>query len=43
MSSVRDGAPVTLTSFADGVRYMRFTDAVWESWNTGQSRDIAPL
>ena len=43
MRSVRDGAPVTLTSFADGVRYMRFTDAVWESWNTGQSRDIEPL
>ncbi len=43
MRSVRDGAPVTLTSFEDGVRYMRFTDAVWESWNTGQRRDIAPL
>ena len=43
MRSVRDSAPVTLTSFEDGVRYMRFTDAVWESWNTGQSRDIEPL
>ena len=43
MRSVRDGAPVTLTNFADGVRYMRFTDAVWESWNTGQSQDIEPL
>ena len=41
--SVRDGAPVTLTNFADGVRYMRFTDAVWESWNSGQSRDIELL
>ncbi len=43
MRSVREGAPVTLTSFADGVRYMRFTDAVWESWNSGQSRDIELL
>ena len=43
INSVRNGAPVTLTSFADGVRYMRFTDAVWESWNTGQSREIEPL
>ena len=43
INSVRNGAPVTLTNFADGVRYMRFTDAVWESWNTGQSRAIEPL
>lgn len=37
MASVRDGAPITLTNFEDGVRYMRFTDAVWESWNSGQA------
>ncbi len=43
MRSVREGAPVTLTNFEDGVRYMRFTDAVWESWNSGESRDIEPL
>jgi predicted dehydrogenase len=28
IESIRDGKPVTLTSFADGLRYMRFTDAV---------------
>ncbi|MGE9296673.1 MAG: Gfo/Idh/MocA family protein [Puniceicoccales bacterium] len=31
VDSIRDGKPVTLTSFADGVRYMTFTDLVWES------------
>ena len=41
--SVREGAPITLTNFADGVRYMRFTDAVWESWNSGQAQEIEPL
>lgn len=29
--SIREGAPVTLTSFADGLRYMRFTDSVYAS------------
>ncbi len=28
VDSIREGKPVTLTSFADGLRYMRFTDAV---------------
>ena len=41
--SVRDGAPVQLTGFRDGVRYMRFTDAVWKSWNEGVAVDIEPL
>ncbi|WP_269539610.1 Gfo/Idh/MocA family protein [Cerasicoccus fimbriatus] len=31
VDSIRDGKPVSLTSFADGVRYMRFTDMVWEA------------
>lgn len=31
VDSIRDGKPVTLTSFADGVRYIRFTDMVWQS------------
>jgi len=31
VDSIRDGKPVTLTSFADGVRYMRFTDLVWDA------------
>ena len=40
MASVREGAPIELTNFEDGVRYMRFTDAVWESWNSGQAMTI---
>ncbi len=32
VDSIREGKPVSLTSFADGVRYMRFTERVWESW-----------
>ncbi|MFN8639185.1 MAG: Gfo/Idh/MocA family oxidoreductase [Dehalococcoidia bacterium] len=34
--SIREGAPVELTSFADGVAYMQFTDAVWRSWHDGR-------
>lgn len=33
VASIRTGAPVRLTDFASGVRYMRFTEAVWRSWN----------
>ncbi len=32
VASIREGAPVRLTDFATGVRYMRFTDAVWHAW-----------
>jgi predicted dehydrogenase len=35
VASIRDGRPVTLTSFAEGVRYMRFTQAVHDSWQAG--------
>jgi predicted dehydrogenase len=31
IDSIRTGAPVRLTSFEQGARYMRFIDAVWES------------
>jgi len=30
--SIREGAPVRRTSFADGLRYMEFTEAVWDAW-----------
>ncbi|NBD38785.1 MAG: Gfo/Idh/MocA family oxidoreductase [Verrucomicrobia bacterium] len=30
IESIREGSPVRLTSFADGVRYMKFTDAVYD-------------
>ncbi len=29
VASIREGRPVTLTDFETGLRYMRFTDAVW--------------
>jgi len=40
VDSIREGKPVTLTDFASGVRYMRFTDAVWESWKNDQGRVV---
>ncbi|MBC2594095.1 Gfo/Idh/MocA family oxidoreductase [Ruficoccus amylovorans] len=40
VASIREGAPVTRTSFADGLRYMRFTERVWESW-TNEGRRVA--
>ena len=38
VASIREGAPVRLTDFATGVRYMRVTDAVWRSWSDGGVR-----
>ena len=35
VASIRDGAPVELTNFEDGLRYMQFTEAVYRSWNEG--------
>ncbi|MGJ3242067.1 MAG: Gfo/Idh/MocA family protein [Opitutales bacterium] len=32
INSIREKKPVTLTAFADGLRYMRFTQAVHDSW-----------
>lgn len=32
VDSIRSQKPVTLTDFADGLRYMRFTEKVWHSW-----------
>lgn len=43
VASIREGAPVRLTDFASGERYMAFTDAVWESWsNDGVRVALAP-
>ena len=33
IASIRSGAPVTLTDFTTGLRYMAFTDAVWQDAN----------
>jgi predicted dehydrogenase len=32
VDSIRMGAPVRLTDFETGVRYMRFTEAAWRAW-----------
>ncbi|MYB42888.1 MAG: Gfo/Idh/MocA family oxidoreductase [Chloroflexi bacterium] len=37
VASIREGAPVELTSFEDGLRYMQFTEAVWRSWSEGRA------
>ena len=36
VESIREGTPVTLTSFEEGVRYMAFTEAVHVSATTGR-------
>ena len=38
IDSIRDGKPVRLTDFETGVKYMLFTESVWESWNNGGQR-----
>lgn len=38
IDSIREGKPVRLTDFATGVKYMQFTEAVWESWTNGRWR-----
>ncbi len=38
VESIREKKPVRLTDFTTGVAYMRFTEAVWESWNNDNAR-----
>lgn len=33
VNSIRCGTPVSLTDFKSGVRYMEFSEAVWQAWN----------
>lgn len=40
VDSIRDGAPVELTNFTDGVHYMRVTDAVYRSRTEGRAVDL---
>lgn len=40
VASVQTGAPVRLTNFRDGVRYMRFVDAAWRSWQEGRRLEL---
>lgn len=41
VDAIRDGAPITHTSFDDGLKYMAFTDAVRESLTSGATVDVA--
>ena len=38
IESIRNGTPVARTGFEQGVRYMRFTEAVYNSWSNGSAR-----
>ena len=38
VASIRQGLPVMLTSFSDGLRYMEFTQRVFESLQSGEKR-----
>ncbi|WOO40792.1 Gfo/Idh/MocA family oxidoreductase [Rubellicoccus peritrichatus] len=38
IESIRSGKAVELTSFDDGLRYMRFTEMVWQSWSNQCAR-----
>ena len=42
VDSVLNGAPVRLTNFDDGLKYMRFIDGAWQSWQTGQAVNVSP-
>ena len=40
VDAIRDGRPVTHTNFADGVKYMEFTEAVQISMAEGRRVDL---
>jgi predicted dehydrogenase len=40
VASIREGAPVRLTNFEDGLKYMRFIDACWTSWKEGRTQAL---
>ena len=43
IDSIREGAPVELTNFADGVQYMQVIEGTWRSWSEGRAVDIAEV
>jgi predicted dehydrogenase len=43
VDSITTGAPVRLTNLTDGLRYMRFVDAAWRSWQEGRATEIEPV
>ncbi len=40
--SIREGAPVAFTPFDEGVAYMEFTEAVWQSARLGAAVELPP-
>jgi predicted dehydrogenase len=40
VASVLEGAPVRLTNFDDGLKYMRFIDGAWQSWQSGRAVEL---
>ncbi len=40
VASVLDRLPVRLTNFNDGLKYMRFIDGAWRSWQSGEAVDL---
>jgi len=43
VDAIRGPAPVRLTTFADGVRYMAFTQAVADSLTSGRLQPVEDL
>jgi len=43
IDSIRDGKPVALTSFEDGLLYMRVTEAIYRSRTEGRAVDVADV
>lgn len=43
IDSIRDGKPVELTSFEDGLLYMRVTEAIYRSRTEGRAVDVADV
>ena len=43
VASIRDGRPVTRTSFPEAVRYMAFTEAVDTSWRNGGTVQVVDV
>lgn len=40
VNSIRTQAPVLLTSFPQGLRYMKLVEAVWHSWKNGGRKTV---
>src|SRR5690606_16891917 len=43
VDSIRDGAPVVLTNFEDGLHYMRVTEAIYRSRTEGRAVDLSEV